>query len=372
MRRYAIVLGKNPELSIAELRAFSKRFRLGIRILEEHLSGPNTSWVLIKAKEEIERYFRWLGGSLKLVWIIGNGEDAIEHLEYARLFTLSLYGNNDWRVWRKLGSKVKEILKRKDRTKFFKPANVYAMPGELLLKGFPETKDFVFFFRDGDILVGETVRITDPFELKKLDVERPVVRPILSIPPRLARIMVNLAEVRRGNVLDPFCGIGTILQELILQGLNAYGSDRNPERIREARRNLEWLRREFRVRKVAQLEICDVRRLRKCFRTRFDAIVTEPYMGKPLRRTSTKEEAVKMARELDRLYYGAFESFADVLKRNARVVFVFPAYRLEGGGMYRRNRPWLEELGFEVLERHLDFEERHRLIRDIHVMKFKG
>lgn len=49
------------------------------------------------------------------------------------------------------------------------------MPSELILKGFPKVKDVVLLFVDDKVLVGETVRVTDPFELKKLDVERPVV-----------------------------------------------------------------------------------------------------------------------------------------------------------------------------------------------------
>ncbi len=79
-----------------------------------------------------------------------------------------------------------------------------------------------------------------------------------------------------------------------------------------------------------------------------------------------------MANELDRFYYSVFESFADVLKRNGRVVFVFPAYRLRDGSIYRKERRWLGKLGFEVLGRYLDYEERHRLVRDIHVIKKRG
>ncbi|ASJ16519.1 DNA methylase [Thermococcus chitonophagus] len=371
MERYGIVFGKNYELSMLELKSFSRRFRLGVQILEEHPGPPNASYALIKAKEDIERYFRFIGGSLKLVRIVGEGIEAVEYLEYARLFTVSLYGRDDWKLWRKLGSTIKRIFKEKDSTKFFKPAKIYAMPSELILKGFPETKDIVFFFKGNKVLVGETVRIADPFELKKLDVERPVVRPTISIPPRLARIMVNLSEVRRGNVLDPFCGTGTIVMELLLQGLIAYGSDISEDRIRDTRKNVEWLRKEFGIRHSASLRVCDVRRLRKCFRTRFDAIITEPYMGKALKTKPTRSEAVKMARELDRLYYQAFESFADVLKRNAKVVFVFPAFNLAEGGIYRRNRPWLDELGFDVITSVLDRDEKHKIVRDIHVITKK-
>jgi len=365
---YAVIFGKNPSLSEAEFHAFARRFNLKVGIIDS-----NRDWMVFNSSPKVERYFHWLGGSLKLVKILGEGEDAIKELEYARLFTVSLYGASDWKLWRKLGSAIKREFKAEGSSKFFKPAKTYAMPAELILKGFPEVKDFVFLFReDGSFWVGETVKVTDPFELKKLDVERPVQRPILSIPPRLARIMVNLTEVRKGSFLDPFCGIGTIVQEFVLQGLSAYGSDRDPDRIRDAKRNLAWLRKEFRLKNSAHLEVCDARKLKRCFRQRFDAVVTEPYLGKPLKRNPSRGEAIKLANELDRLYYPVFESLSEILKRNGRVVFVFPAYRLSGGGIYRKERKWLAKLGFEVVGRYTDYEERHKLVRDIHVLRYRG
>ncbi len=365
---YAVIFGKNPLLSEAEFHAFVRRFNLKVGIIDS-----NRDWMVFNSSPKLERYFHWLGGSLKLVRIVGEGEDAIKELEYAKLFTVSLYGKNDWKLWRKLGSSIKREFKAEGSSKFFKPAKVYSMPAELILKGFPEVKDFVFLFReDGSFWVGETVKVTDPFELKKLDVDRPVQRPILSIPPRLARIMVNLTEVRKGSFLDPFCGIGTVLQEFVLQGLSAYGSDRDPGRIRDAKKNLSWLRKEFRLKNSAHLEVCDARKLKRCFRQRFDAIVTEPYLGEPLRRNPNRGEAIRLANELDRFYYSVFESFGDVLKRNGKVVFVFPAYRLSGGGIYRKERKWLAKLGFEVLGKYTDYEERHRLVRDIHVLGYRG
>ncbi|WP_297464585.1 TRM11 family methyltransferase [Thermococcus sp.] len=365
---YSVIFGKNPALSEAEFLSFGRRFSLHVRPVE---SG--SSWMVFHSSPKVERHFRWLGGSLKLVRIVGEGEEALKNLEYSRLFTVSIYGRSDWRLWRKLGSEIKKTFKSEGPAKFFKPARVYAMPSELILKGFPEVKDFVFLFReDGSFLVGETVKVTDPFELKKLDVERPVQKPILSIPPRLARIMVNLTEIRKGSFLDPFCGIGTVVQEFVLQGLNAYGSDRDPEQIKAAKKNLAWLKREFHLKNSAHLEVCDARKLKRCFRQRFDAIVTEPYLGKPLRRNPSRGEAIKLANELDRFYYSVFESFADVLRRKGKVVFVFPAYRLSGGGIYRKDRKWLGKIGFEVLGKYTDYEERHRLVRDIHVLRYRG
>lgn len=360
--KYAVIFGKNPELSEAEFRAFARRF--GIRFNELERSSH---WLIFDGPKKVEHLFHRLGGSLKLVRLV----DGVNDLEYARLFTVSLYGKDDWKLWRKLGSDVKRHFKENGPSKFFKPRNVYAMPAELILKGFPEVRDVVFIFGEGE-WIGETVRVADPFELKKLDVERPRQRAILSIPPRLARIMVNLSEVRSGRALDPFCGVGTVVQELLLQGFDAYGSDINPSILSAARKNITWLKREFHVKRRAHLEVCDAKKLHRCFRGRFDLIVTEPYLGKPLRRKPDRGEAMEMAKKLDSFYFPVFESFSRIMKRKGRVVFVFPAYRLSDGSIYRREREWLKRLGFEVVGRYTDFEERHRVVRDIHILLYRG
>ena len=95
---YAVVFGKNPRLSEGEFHAFIQRFGLKVRIVETH-----RNWLLFESDARIEHYFHWLGGALKLVKILGEGEEALKDFEYSRLFTISLYGKDDWRLWRKFG-----------------------------------------------------------------------------------------------------------------------------------------------------------------------------------------------------------------------------------------------------------------------------
>ena len=362
MKRYALIFGKNPDISWGEFNAFVSKHNVKVQIVERDRAK---GWVVFKSEENIEREFRWLGGALKLVRILGRNS-GLEEAGYSKLFTVSIYGVNDWRLWRKLGSELKANFKRKGPSKFFKPARVFSMPSELILKGFPKVRDFDFIFNDnGDFWFGETVAITDPFELKKLDVGRPHQRPMISLPPRLARIMVNLSGIRRGKFLDPFCGIGTVVQEFMLQGLEAYGSDVNERRIKEARENLEWLKREFKLRSNYHLSVRDARDLKGSF----NAIVTEPYLGKPLKRELTLKEAEAASRELDSFYKEVFNAISRVV--TDKVVFTFPAFRLRNGRIYRRNREWLEDMGFKVEGRYLDYERRHRLIRDVYVMKLR-
>lgn len=61
-----------------------------------------------------------------------------------------------------------------------------------------------------------------------------------SLPSRLARAAVNLVSPPARSILDPFCGIGSILLEAAALGLTPYGFDRNIKMVGMTRRNLGY------------------------------------------------------------------------------------------------------------------------------------
>jgi len=68
--------------------------------------------------------------------------------------------------------------------------------------------------------------------------KRPVFHPS-TMPPKIARCMVNLAQARPDTVFaDPFCGVGGILIEAAVIGCRAVGMDASIRMLRAARRNL--------------------------------------------------------------------------------------------------------------------------------------
>ena len=93
--------------------------------------------------------------------------------------------------------------------------------------------------------VGTTVAVHNPFEFQKRDIYKPNQRTIFAMPPRLARIMVNLSACTPGKtLLDPFCGVGTVLLEALLANAKVVGVDTNSWCVKAADENLEWLTRE--------------------------------------------------------------------------------------------------------------------------------
>src|SRR3989344_6013764 len=102
--------------------------------------------------------------------------------------------------------------------------------------------------KDG-ILAGRTEAVQDFEAWSKHDFGRPS-RDAKSgmLPPKLARLMVNLSGVQpEGSaILDPFCGSGTILMEAALMGSKAViGSDISKKAVADTGRNMEWMRHAF-------------------------------------------------------------------------------------------------------------------------------
>jgi tRNA (guanine10-N2)-dimethyltransferase len=70
--------------------------------------------------------------------------------------------------------------------------------------------------------------------------KRPVFHPS-TMPPKIARCMVNLARARPGATFaDPFSGVGGILIEAAVIGCNILGMDASLRMLRGARRNTKY------------------------------------------------------------------------------------------------------------------------------------
>ncbi|MDY6762083.1 MAG: TRM11 family methyltransferase [Candidatus Nanohaloarchaea archaeon] len=103
---------------------------------------------------------------------------------------------------------------------------------------------------------------------------RPFSAPV-TLHPRLARTLVNLAQVERGGaVLDPFCGTGGILIEAGLLGCDVYGSDVQTEMVDGAQENVETYGVGADIQEAAFSDVDAV------FDAEFDAVITDLPYGK--------------------------------------------------------------------------------------------
>jgi tRNA (guanine10-N2)-dimethyltransferase len=141
---------------------------------------------------------------------------------------------------------------------------------------------------------------------------RPFFSPV-SLHPKFARALVNLARLRAGDLLlDPFCGTGGIMIEAGLIGMEIVGCDLDQDMVNGSQDNLEWAG-------LSNFSIfqSDVGELEKVVQEpgQVDAIVTEPPYG---RAASTGGES------LQELFERSFSSFHTILPKGKYLIISIP------------------------------------------------
>jgi tRNA G10 N-methylase Trm11 len=264
---------------------------------------------------------------------------------------------------------------------------------EVLKKNLVENKaEILLCIGKEESWVAQTIAVHNPFEFQKRDVYKPVQRKIFGMPPRLARIMVNLSACAPGKVLlDPFCGVGTVLQEALLERANVVGVDVNPWCVNAANENLNWIKNEYGL-EDAEFRVVqgDVGRLaEKVGQETVDCIVTEPDLGPALRQVPTGPYAEKIIEKLEPLFFSFVDQASKVLKKDGRLVLVTPyivtrsgqsvtmpiVEKLEDKG-FKLVQPFSEDMFAKKAREHeelvcmgslLEVDEQHKIGRQIHV-----
>ena len=184
---------------------------------------------------------------------------------------------------------------------------------------------------------GVTVYVPETEGFKERSTERPYVTSGISLSSRLARLLVNVSGVSRGQMLlDPFCGSGTILGEALLKGVDCIGVDRNHGSVARAKDNLAWFlsqsKRGGQRPPSYSVVTGDATNLRRSLGDQMvDAIVSEPILMPRLSSPPTLEKARRLVKHASTIYSDALYEMSSVLRRGGRMVLVTPSIRtLEG------------------------------------------
>ncbi len=358
--RYFFILGTNPVLSTAEIIALldGRHFTV-TEMYKQALIVDAAPGFTLDAQGLMGR----LGGTVKIGAILAEGlaVDA-EVLETRMLeglaprvadigsatFGLSIYSLESDKPstkaataaqrFRDVGMRVKRRLKDAGcAARWVKPQVGTALTSasvgnnRLLMDG----AEFVALVKGDAMMFGRT-EVIQPYEdFSAVDYGRPERDTVQGmLPPKLARIMINLIHVSREvtdiGLMDPFCGSGTILTEALRIGFSRlYGSDKNPAAVEATRKNLAWIEESGHGKGAGDVALfaADARNIRQHLGgAAIDAIVTEPYLGPPLKGTERRGELQKTLDELTKLYYEALSSWRAVLKPGAPVVMAMPVF----------------------------------------------
>ncbi len=425
------ISGKNWMLSLAELTSYFKAREIDFEI--QFFSGE---FFVLSFKGDFEAtIINGLGGTIKIAevktkfstetvkeaflkknkqaktqiieFLASNGlVDGMAKSPEKVLFGVSVYctestlRSSSGVIQRSIGSAVKDDLadlgKKANFMGFSSDRKLAQLSHvEVLKKNLVENKaEILFCIGRTETWVAATVAVHNPFEFQKRDIYKPNQRKIFGMPPRLARIMVNLSACKNGKVLlDPFCGVGTILQEALLEKAMVVGMDVNPWCVKAATENLEWLVREYGLEgadfRVLQGDVNKL--LEKVGQESMDCIVCEPDLGPALRQVPTGPYAIKIIQKLEPLYIGFVEQAYMALKPGGRLVLVTPYIKTRAKhSITMPIEVKLEELGFKRIYAFskdmfsqnaggldnliyasslVETDERHLIGREIHIIQ---
>ena len=416
--RYAFILGRVYTLSIAELLAIleQKELSVGLTGAPVKIIEASKEVLIIECEQPInaEKLQKRLGGVVKIAKVVDfvekRKQDSVNFAlknyfkpsvlkkeffkEYKgkKQFGVSVYVLDDellaqtfHKPWERNSAPAEEGGKRKPQTQpvWGEPKRVGMMIKNTLTEGglsvrlvLPEfnslslasvvvTKNLLLekgaeicvVAGKEKVYVGKTLVVQDFEDYGRRDYQRPVRDEQQGmIPPKVAQIMLNLAGCKKGDtILDPFCGIGTIIQEGLLLDFRMIGSDINKTAIKGSEQNLEWFKNRYHISGGKfGVEVEDARKVSGLIEksgSKVCAIVTECTLGPVYSQFPKNDDIEKNFVDLQKLYVQSFTDFAKFLPNKAKIVMCIPAYRKNRDNYTMfPSLDWAKEIGYNLLE----------------------
>ncbi|MDP4007918.1 MAG: hypothetical protein Q8P68_01880 [Candidatus Peregrinibacteria bacterium] len=328
---YSFKLGRNKELSIAEIAAVFTEKKVE-EMIDNHLivhTGEQLN------QQSIDR----LGGTIKISQIVAECEKAdlaakiseavLKHCDIDSKIT---YAINIEPITYKSKKLLKSLLIETKKTLKTEGAKVRFMnkfnrdeaknieniqsKKEILDK---DNSIEINIIQKSDTLymVSFLVASQDIDGYSKRDYEKPCRDAINGmLPPKLSQILINLSlagmhhvDPKNITIVDPFCGSGSLLIEALLMGFHATGSDINPKMISDSKMNVDWLRKNYGVHKKQDCIVFPhdaTERLPKA--KRMALIATEGYLGDPMTVYPSEEEIKRNFEIITSLYADFFKN----------------------------------------------------------------
>lgn len=397
MQKYFFNLGRNPVLSAAEIFSVLKKKQIVCKV---ELFSEEILVITLDSILDVSKINQILGGSIKIGQIFdeaGMEEDESKFLQIFSFknlttnyissktgkihFGISIYNG---------GGPIKYVAQLERQLKDINKLIKENLKNAGLKAGFVQIKDrflssvsvaknnlldcgaeIVLIIASDKILVGKTLAVQEFEEFKRRDFDRPRKDKKSGImPPKLARMMINISETdKNAFILDPFCGSGTIIGEAIYMGYkNITGSDISKKAIDNSRENINWIFSNFQHLNITDYNLkifeSDVRRLRESLSPNcIHAIITEPFLGPPLHRMPEENRIRSVFMDLDRLYLDAFKTFSEIVVPQGKIVFIFPAFFINGRMICLQIVEQIKSLGFRQLDVLQDYNSDNSILK---------
>jgi tRNA G10 N-methylase Trm11 len=349
MHNYLCILGRQPELGLAEL---------------ESLLGSDHVIAVGKGAARIDTslpdfFFDRLGGSIKLCQI----ESVITttdwpHLQRtlitSALSFLPLEGSGKFHIGLsgyELHASAKQLLavglnlKKAVRKAADRPVRLVSTGEQLALNSAQvlhnhlldtNGRELVLYGdADGTTILGTTIAEQDITSYTIRDRGRPKRDARVGmLPPKLAQILINLAvgaapPELTTTILDPFCGTGVVLQEARLMGYSVQGSDLEPRMATYSQQNMQWLQDTIMANATSQtlpaITIGDATTY--IWQPKPQYVVSETYLGRPFTVTPSREILAQTTSECNLIVKKFLRNLRTQLTENSRICIAIPTWQ---------------------------------------------
>lgn len=341
--KHLFLLGSAPKLAAAELDAVLGKTTVS---LTQNVYSADVT------PEEITLLSRRLGGTVKILKEIPGimSQDNLPELTTQVLlaeadttkslqFGISLLGavpKNPQSLIFELTKKIKQILTENgQKARFVLPKAPSTELSSVVVSKQKISEIVCIFKDDNEIILGQTIWVQDFADWGKRDYGRPEAEGHIGmIPPKVARMMTNLAlkndDPAEKTLLDPFCGVGTILSEALILGLSVIGSDSQMEQIHRSEKNLAWVKNEYHLKNGFSIQHKSSESVSQALKPNsIDFIVTEPDLG-PSNENFLRSNVGTISLKLTALYERSLSDWTKILKKNGLVVMVIPSFNMFG------------------------------------------
>lgn len=339
------ILGRQPALGRAELESL-----YGASRLQQVGSG---AMLCTLPPEQLN--FSRLGGSIKLCSVVGTVDSTDWRKIQAGVIQAGLHVGEtigegkiqlgisayDLRIstgqLNAGGLELKKALRKTGRSVRLVPNQASALNSAQVLHNHltGERGIELVLIRDGtQTIIARTIAEQDIDAYTERDRGRPKRDAFVGmLPPKLAQTIINLAVGETTPdpsfaVLDPFCGTGVVLQEALLMGYGAYGTDLEPRMIDYSRTNLDWLAEKSvdsdGIRKTP-LEVGDA--TTHHWTESISAVACESYLGHPFNTVPPTEKLMKVRQTCNLIIEKFLRNIAAQIQPGTRLCLALPAWQ---------------------------------------------
>ena len=358
---YLAVLGRQPEISVAELEAVFG---------ETKIAGTGLATFASEEKPEIDR----LGGTMKLAEKLD--EKPLDYLKNLPEGKITV-GVSDYsaKATRKSALdealKLKKILIRQGRSvRVVENHEATLSTATSLHNGLSGKNERKVELIKVNSCWYRVIGVQDIEAYARRDQQRPARdAKVGMLPPKLAQILINLCGPLKSKsmILDPFCGTGVVLQEASLMGYRVYGTDINERMIDYSKKNLEHF--QF---KDYRLEVGDATKHK--WSEKIDAVAGEGYLGQPMSQIPSEMKLKEQKQECSGIILGFLKNLSEQIQLGTPVVIAVPAW-LRPDGTYERLKilDEIDKLGYNISNKSREGliyqREKQIVARDIIILR---